>query len=288
MPSELQRVAQGLLNALSEIERIVPFLHDRARKYREAAAWIGSTSNNPSARMAAMQLHEASLRCEEAAQHLSLAPPRAKQWVEQMVSGIRTTGPAGGSAVRPDSPGGSSPATERRDDQSEEPSDQKPSKAGDKTSPDEEVPPPRISDDEVRRLFGRLPVREKCGLSRPKTRGKWINHEGDEEDLASGEHDEYFEKVNKFLKDNNLGPSKGEIMSPTHVETKFAMRMRLSGLKQETIVVNKFPCEGKWGCETLLGYILPPGATLTVFGPAGFKRTYPSRQTSERSKHEQG
>jgi len=258
MPSELQRVAQELLAALNEIERIVPFLHDLARRYREAAAWIGNTSNNPSAGMAAMQLDEAARRCEEAAHYLALAPPRARQWVEQMVSGIPTGEPGEGpTARRPGSPG-------------------------------KAISPPRISDDEARRLFGKLPVREKTGLSRPKTRGKWIDHNGTEEDLASGEHDEYFEKVNAFLRDNNLGPSKGEIMAPTHVETKFAMRMRLNGLTHEAIAVNKLPCEGKWGCETLLGYILPPGASLTVFGPAGFKRTYTSRQTSERSTDEQG
>lgn len=59
MPSEMQRVAQQLLATLDEIPRVVAYLHDRARKYRESAGWIGSMSNNPSARMAAMQLDEA-------------------------------------------------------------------------------------------------------------------------------------------------------------------------------------------------------------------------------------
>ncbi|MFI6678734.1 DddA-like double-stranded DNA deaminase toxin [Kribbella sp. NPDC050470] len=66
------------------------------------------------------------------------------------------------------------------------------------------------------------------------------------------------------------------IASPRrHVETKFAMRMRIQGLKHETIMVNKLPCPGKWGCRALIGLILPRGSTLTVFGPDGFKKTYP-------------
>src|SRR5262249_16920039 len=97
MPSELQRVAEQLLACLNEAPRAGGYLQDRARKCREAAAWIGSTSNNPSARIAATQLDEAARRCEEAAHYLSQAEARAKQWVEQMVSGIRTAGPDGGS-----------------------------------------------------------------------------------------------------------------------------------------------------------------------------------------------
>lgn len=56
MPSELQRVAQALLDALDEIPRIVPYLHDQAGRYREAAGWVGSLSRNPPAQQAAMQL----------------------------------------------------------------------------------------------------------------------------------------------------------------------------------------------------------------------------------------
>ncbi len=71
MPSELQRVAKQLLATLDEIPRVVAYLHDRAGKYRESAGWIGSMSNNPSARLAAMQLDEAARGCEEAAHYLS-------------------------------------------------------------------------------------------------------------------------------------------------------------------------------------------------------------------------
>ncbi|MDX2972364.1 DddA-like double-stranded DNA deaminase toxin [Kribbella solani] len=291
MPSELQRVAEQLLACLNEAPRAVGYLHDRARKCREAAAWIGSQSNNPSARMAAMQLDEAARRCEEAAHYLSLAEARAKQWVEQMVSGVRTVEPSGGSTgERPLGPGGSARRAERRpDDKGDKPEADKPGNSGgagdDDSAEDQAAPGRRISDEEGRRLQRKLPRREDIPVTSPKTRGTWVDENGNEENLVSGEHDE-FEAVKDFLRERGLLPLKGDVTTPSHVETKFAMRMRLRGLKHETIMVNKLPCKGRWGCETFLPYILPPGSTLTVFGPDGFKRTYPSPKT--RSDDEQG
>jgi hypothetical protein len=78
MPSELQRVAIQLLACLDEVTRAVNYLYDRARRSREAAAWIGGGSNNPTARMAAMQLDEAARRCEDAAHYLSQAESQAR------------------------------------------------------------------------------------------------------------------------------------------------------------------------------------------------------------------
>ncbi|HEY0692610.1 MAG TPA: DddA-like double-stranded DNA deaminase toxin [Kribbella sp.] len=286
MPSELQRVAQHLLATLDEVPRVVAYLHDRAGKYRESAGWIGSMSNNQSARIAAMQLDEAARRCEEAAHYLSLAPPKARRWVEQMVSGVRTAEPAGGAtAPRPDARGGSPPPAERRQngDQSE-PEAQKAGKraaVGDKSSPKDEPATPRLSHKDAWRLFQKLPDRTKSSISRPKTRGKWVDQDGVEQDLVSAEDDESA-RVREFLRERDIGPENGEIMAPSHVETKFGMFMRRNGLKHESIVINNIPCEGEWSCEELLKDILPPGATLTVFGPAGFKRTYP-RPSSERT-----
>ncbi|MEU4604036.1 DddA-like double-stranded DNA deaminase toxin [Kribbella sp. NPDC023972] len=278
MPSELQRVAEQLLACLNEAPRAVGYLHDGARKCREAAAWIGSASNNPNARTAATQLDDAARRCEEAAHYLSQAEARAKQWVEQMVSGIRAVEPCGGSTgERPIGPGANTrPAEHQQDDDQEKPEADKPGKAagaGDEASPEEE-PPPRLTHKDAWRLFQKLPDRTKSGISRPKTRGKWIDGDGAEQDLVSGEDDESA-RIREFLRERNIGPETGEIMSPSHVETKFGMFMRRKGLKHESIVINNIPCEGEWSCGELLRDILPPGATLTVFGPAGFKRTYP-------------
>lgn len=108
MPSELQRVAQQLLATLDEVPRLAAYLNDRASKYRESAGWVGSMSNNPSARVAATQLEEAARRCEEAAHLLSLAPAKARSWVEQMVSGARTIDPQSLQARARDAPAGDS------------------------------------------------------------------------------------------------------------------------------------------------------------------------------------
>lgn len=285
MPSELQRVAEQLLASLNEASRAVGYLHDRARKCREAAAWIGNTSN-PSARTAATQLDEAARRCEEAAHHLSLAESRARQWVEQVVTGIRTAEPSGSTAERPLGPDGHTSASRRQRDQ-DGPADAKPNEAagdGDETDPDAE-PTPRIGDEEAWRLFGKLPIREETPLQRPKTRGLWIDRSGREHDLVSGKTD-FYERVKAFLDEHGIGDDRGELMVPTHVEAKFAMYMRLNKLKHETIVVNQKPCAGKWSCERLLSYILPPGATLTVFGPDNFKQTYPLPPDERTDRHE--
>jgi len=283
MPSELQRVAQQLLAALDEIPRVVAYLHDRAGKYRESAGWIGSMSSNPSAQTAAMQLDEAARRCEEAAHYLSLAPPKARSWVEQMVSGVRTAEPVGGSTIRrPDSPGGTPPPAQRNDDSN--PQAEKPGKtaaAGDEPST-EDAFRPRMSDEEGWRLFGRLPSREASPVSRPKTRGIWKDADGKEHPLISGRlgsdgqaDDPYYQQVVDFMRQHRIGRQDADPMVASHVEVKFALFMRERGLKHETIVVNKIPCDGDFGCDTLLDKFVPPGGTLTVFGPGGFKQTYP-------------
>jgi hypothetical protein len=117
---------------------------------------------------------------------------------------------------------------------------------------------------------------------RPKTRGLWVDDDGQEHDLVSGETDLY-EDLKKFLVDNKIGRTDGQLMVMSHVEAKFAMFMRRTGRMHETIAVNKLPCKGQWGCEELLGRILPPGATLTVFGPDNFKETYPLKPRPERT-----
>ncbi len=286
MPSELQRVAEQLLACLNEAMRAVGYLHDRARNSREAAAWIGSTSNNPGARTAATQLDEAARRCEEAAHYLSLAEARAKTWVEQMVSGVRTVEPSGGSTDRRKlvPGGGTSSAERRRSEAREDPEGSQPDRVaghGDDTSPEEAPQTPRISDEEGWRLFGTLPIREESVLSRPKTRGLWKDAEGKKHPLASGQpssdeqgDDRYYQLVKDFMHDHRIGRLDADPMVASHLEAKFALFMRERGLMHETIVVNKVPCPGRFGCDQLLKLFLPPGGTLTVFGPGGFKKTY--------------
>lgn len=287
MPSELQQIAQQLLATLDEIPRVVAYLHHSAGKCRESAGWIGGMSNNSSARMASMQLEEAARRCEEAAHFLSMAPPRARSWAEEMVSGIRMAEPAGGSLPRmPDAPGGSPPYAERqRDEYSANREATKPRETADtgvETKPEEDPPTPKVSDEEDWRLFGKLPVRDETGLTRQKTRGIWKDADGNEHDLASGKRlgenegdDPYYRQVMDFMRENKIGRQDADPMVASHVEAKFAMFMRERGLMHETIVVNKQPCPGRYGCDELLNRFVPPGGSLTIFGPGGFKETYP-------------
>lgn len=85
MPSELQRVTQALLEVLDEVPRIVAYLQRTADKCRENAALIGSMSTQPSTRTAASQLDHAARSCEEAAHLASIAPHRARIWVETLM-----------------------------------------------------------------------------------------------------------------------------------------------------------------------------------------------------------
>ncbi|MFC9688182.1 DddA-like double-stranded DNA deaminase toxin [Kribbella sp. NPDC056951] len=49
------------------------------------------------------------------------------------------------------------------------------------------------------------------------------------------------------------------------------------GLTDETIVINNVPCRRPWGCNILLPYLLPKGASLTVYDQDGFGKTYRGR-----------
>lgn len=91
MPSDLQRVALSLVECLDQMPNLVAHLQRLAAKCRENAAMVADFgSANSSARTAALQLDAAAQACERAAHMASLAPPMARQWAEQMVSGART------------------------------------------------------------------------------------------------------------------------------------------------------------------------------------------------------
>jgi hypothetical protein len=263
--------------------RIVAYLQRTAQKCRENAGHVGGMSNNPAARMAAMQLDEAARRCDEAAQYLSHAPPKARAWAEHMVSGVRTAGPG-------DSPGpnrsegaaGRTPPTEgQREKGGSEPGAKKipgVADAGDEPSA-EDGPPPKISHGEALGLLRKLPVRLGKIGHREKTRGIWKGDDGNEHDLISGQGD-YYRQAQEFAIKHRLGEPPGSLSITSHVEIKFAMLMRERGLMNETIVINKETCKGDASCDKWLPYFLPPGAKLTVYGPSNFKETYPKEPPS--------
>ena len=62
----------------------------------------------------------------------------------------------------------------------------------------------------------------------------------------------------------------------SHVEAHAAAVMRMNGLKEATLYINRIPCSDARppGCHLMLGRMLPEGAKLTVHGPDGFKWVY--------------
>ena len=88
MPSELQRVAQGLVDCLDQIPEVAGQLQQTAARLRHEAAVIGQLgTDNPVARRNALLLDAAARACEEAAHRALLAPPKARAWALAMVGG---------------------------------------------------------------------------------------------------------------------------------------------------------------------------------------------------------
>jgi hypothetical protein len=249
------------------------------------AAFVGGMSNNPEARMAAMQLDEAARRCEEAAHYLSQAPPKARAWAEQMVSGARAAGPrATRGGQRPDTPSGGPAIGEGpREKDGTKPADDKSSRpaVGD-DSADRDGTSPEVSDDDARDMLKKLPVRRDQPGHREKTRGLWRDTDGAEREWISG-FDDWRDKADRFAVAEKLGDAPHLLQITSHVEIKFAMFMREKGLRRASLVVNKPPCLGESGCDEMLKDFLPKGSKLTVYGPNNFKETYPKKPKPERT-----
>ena len=111
MPSDLQRVAQGLVECLDEVPAVVIHLQRTAERCRENAALAVSASHGR-ATVAAQQLDAAARACEEAAHYLSMAPPKAKAWATRLIGG-GSSRPDALSADRNRTTGGSGDAAER-------------------------------------------------------------------------------------------------------------------------------------------------------------------------------
>jgi hypothetical protein len=90
MPSDLQRVARGLVDCLDEVPQVVLHLQRTADHCRENAA-LAIAASHGRATVAAQQLDAAARACEAAAHYLSMAPPKAKSWAERLIGDSRTT-----------------------------------------------------------------------------------------------------------------------------------------------------------------------------------------------------
>jgi hypothetical protein len=96
VPSELQKVARGLVDCFDEIPRVVDQLLRTAARCRENAQ-VALIASRGQATVAAQQLDAAARACEAAAHFLSMAPPKARGWAEGLI------GTAGPSTNRPSS-----------------------------------------------------------------------------------------------------------------------------------------------------------------------------------------
>ncbi|HVK25177.1 MAG TPA: DddA-like double-stranded DNA deaminase toxin [Actinokineospora sp.] len=133
--------------------------------------------------------------------------------------------------------------------------------------------------DEVRR---RLPPPVPGG----RTVGAWIDDDGVEHELVSGNRDEWFAVAAAYARERGWVKGRAVLGLARHVEVKFAMRMRARDLQRRpgdppikaTIVIDRPPCgvvvPGEWTCDGTLDDWLPPGATLTVIDRDGTRYTY--------------
>jgi hypothetical protein len=113
MPSDLQRVAQGLVECLDEVPQVVLHLQRTAERCRENAA-LAMAASQGRATVAAQQLDAAARACEAAAHYLSMAPPKARAWAERLVGGSQSSDrPDARSADRNKATGGVGDVAER-------------------------------------------------------------------------------------------------------------------------------------------------------------------------------
>ena len=113
MPSDLQRVARGLVECLDEVPQVVAHLQRTAERCRENAA-LAMAASHGRATVAAQQLDAAARSCEQAAHYLSMAPPKARAWAERLVGASRSSDqPDARSADRNKATGGSGDIAER-------------------------------------------------------------------------------------------------------------------------------------------------------------------------------
>ncbi len=113
MPSELQRVARGLVDCLDDVPQVVAHLQRTAARCRENAQ-VALMASHGQATVAAQQLDAAARACEAAAHYLSMAPPKARAWTERLIGdGSTFSRPSANSADRNKTTGGTGDIAER-------------------------------------------------------------------------------------------------------------------------------------------------------------------------------
>lgn len=126
-----------------------------------------------------------------------------------------------------------------------------------------------------------MPVFVRDRRRRAKTHGRWPGAGGRTRVLVSGEHDGIYVRVSQRARDMGIIPSGSSLAAASDVELKVAQTMwetwvRTGIASSEILVINKpdGPCQGPFGCDSLLEWLLPPQGRLSVHWPGGRCRDY--------------
>ncbi|MFC6093297.1 DddA-like double-stranded DNA deaminase toxin [Saccharothrix lopnurensis] len=138
------------------------------------------------------------------------------------------------------------------------------------------VPVP-VTPGRIEELRRELPPSVVSGVGQ-KTHGRWIDPSGRVHEEVSGK-DEKSEEALRFFEEEIK--SRRIPVTVVDVEIKLAAHMRKNGIQSATLVLNNFPCRGPMGCDALVPVVLPPGFTMTVYGPDGFRQEYKGGGTSK-------
>jgi hypothetical protein len=138
--------------------------------------------------------------------------------------------------------------------------------------PSQPRPGKRLAPEDVAELADTLPPPvPKPNPEGKKTHGVWVDGDGKRHRVVSG-RDEDATEAWKLLQAQGI-PIRAPAARTSDVEQKLAARMVRERRMSAEVVINNVPCEGPYGCDTLVPIILPSGYTLTVHGP-NYKKTF--------------
>ncbi|NYH80318.1 hypothetical protein FHR84_003675 [Actinopolyspora biskrensis] len=103
-----------------------------------------------------------------------------------------------------------------------------------------------------------------------QTSGLIYDQDGNEQILVSGRDRELSDRIRLALDTSSVYPPHRGDASPvvdTHVEAKYAQRMKEAGQTYGVVVLNNRMCPDPWGCHAAVRAILPRGSTLAVWEP---------------------
>ncbi|WP_017973156.1 DddA-like double-stranded DNA deaminase toxin [Actinopolyspora halophila] len=103
-----------------------------------------------------------------------------------------------------------------------------------------------------------------------QTTGLIHDQDGNEQILVSDRDRELSDRIRLTLDTSSVYPPHRGDASPvvdTHVEAKYAQRMKEAGQTYGVVVLNDRMCPDPWGCHAAVRAILPRGSTLAVWEP---------------------